>query len=93
MTIVDVYSGDDVVWAGAMHDIPASNSVFVLAAQFGEAGLPPAQKAYRVLSCIWSATQDINVAENHPRLQVIEIDPATGQPKQSLIQTPKLTIH
>lgn len=92
MIVVEIYSGEEMVWGGALPGIPDSGAVLALNFPVAESGAERAPKFYRVINAMWSIVEGYPINQSPPRVSVIEIDPSTGKPKQSLIQ-PAQRIH
>ena len=95
MVLVEVYSGEEMIWGGTMNGIPSPGSVVALnyPPVPTEVMTQPIAKFYRVGAVIWNVTDGFPIASAPPKLQVVEVDPNTGKPKQSLIQKPNITVH
>lgn len=84
MIVVEVFVNDAIIWAGSLHALPSLGSVIAMSRAAEKASF------YRVLSQVWSVGEGNAVSMIPPRLDVVEIDPNTGKPKESLIKTVNL---
>lgn len=92
MIVIEIHSGEEMVWGGTLADIPDSGAVIALNFPPAESGTERPPKFYRVINTMWSIVEGYPINQSPPRVSVIEIDPSTGKPKQSLIQ-PAQRIH